>query len=117
MCWRSPAVLVLLWVVRTEGFARHNMLALQRGLAPPVSVPMTLVRSLSCPAYRVQDHLQSMSSSGLYNVLHLHTEKQWVEQCGGWEQSQNGGCMLVSLQATLSQAVCNTSPGCRLAAW
>lgn len=58
-----------------------------------------------------------MSSSGLYNVLHLHTEKQWVEQCGHWEQSQNGGCGACCLLVVdIFQAACDTSPWCRIAA-
>ncbi len=31
-----------------------------------------------------------MSSSRRYNVLHLHAEKAWMEQCARWEQSENG---------------------------
>ena len=58
-------------------------------------------------SHRVQEHLQSMSSSRLYNVLHLHAEKQWVEQCARWERAEQGE--LGSCSAAHSLQACTWS--------
>ncbi|KAI7845916.1 hypothetical protein COHA_000462 [Chlorella ohadii] len=35
---------------------------------------------------RAQQHMQRQSADGLYNVLYLHAEQDWVQQCVRWER-------------------------------
>lgn len=48
----------------------------------------TTVAALS--ACRVQQHLQSLSGGGQYNVLLLHADQDWVQQCAQWERAKRG---------------------------
>lgn len=41
-------------------------------------------------ACRAQRHLQSLSGGGQYNVLFLHAEQDWVQQCAQWERANRG---------------------------
>ncbi|PRW61424.1 Glycosyl transferase family 8 [Chlorella sorokiniana] len=67
-----------------ELYVKHEQLVFAAAAA------MQLQQPLLDDLLRVQEHLQSMSSSRLYNVLHLHAEKQWVEQCARWERTESG---------------------------
>lgn len=49
------------------------------------------LRHLACPlAFRAQQHMQRQSADGLYNVLYLHAEQDWVRQCARWELASPG---------------------------
>jgi hypothetical protein len=37
-----------------------------------------------------QQYMQRLSAGGLYNVLYLHAEQDWVQQCARWERATRG---------------------------
>jgi hypothetical protein len=70
--------------VPADLFAKHEQLvfAAAKALKPRQPMLNTLLR--------VKQHLENLSASRRFNVLHLRADADWVQQCELWERS-NGG--------------------------
>jgi hypothetical protein len=40
---------------------------------------------------RVEGHLQGLSNTNTYNVLHLRAEEDWIAYCAVWERRTASG--------------------------